>query len=154
MLATIYKPIVEQLVEIAQKYETSYKGEHSYAHDYAYHNAMLAKRNIITYTQDGIVLGYFEVWFLNFEQFGRLVVHAPFNQLDEDIVNGNIAYVANTWIHPDFRKGAVYKILRNRFFNMCNKCEYYCGSALRKKTQPIKVFKVKDLVSKIYKGEK
>jgi len=39
ILAT--KPIVEQLVDIAREYETSYKGSHSYEHDYNYHNAML-----------------------------------------------------------------------------------------------------------------
>ena len=153
MLAIETKPIVEQLVDIAREYETSYKGVHSYTHDYNYHNAMLAKGAIITYLVDGVVLGYFEVWRINYHQFGRLICHDNWNQLDEDITTGNLAYVANTWIHPDFRQGAVYKVLRNRFFAMCNKCEYYCGSALRKRTQPIKVFKVKDLVNKLYKGE-
>lgn len=153
MLAIETKPIVEQLVDIAQQYETSYKGKHHYTHDYNYHNTMLGKDAIITYVEQGIVLGYFEVWFLNFEQFGRLVAHAEFNQLNEDVVNGNMAYVANTWIHPDFRQGAVYKILRNRFFAKCNNKEYYCGVALRKRTQPVKVYKIKDLVNKIYKGD-
>jgi len=57
------------------------------------------------------------------------------------------------FILPEFRKGIVYKVLRNRFFAMNNKCQYYCGVALRKKTQPVKVYKVSDLVNKIYKGE-
>jgi hypothetical protein len=111
---------------------------------------MLGRNAIIIYQQEDMVLGYFEVWLINFEQFGRLVAHAPFNQIDEDIISGNLAYVANTWIHPDFRQGAVYKILRNRFFLKCCKCDFFVGSALRKKTQPIKVFTRLQLHSKLF----
>jgi len=146
------KTIAQQLVDIYYQYETWHTDKLTYEQVLVYHQTMLDKNAIITYQQEGIVLGYFEVWFLTFEQFGRLVAHAPFNQSDEDISKGNLAYVANTWIHPNFRQGAIYKVLRNRFFKMCNHCEYYCGTALRKKTQPIKVYKVKNLVNRLYKG--
>jgi hypothetical protein len=153
MLATTNKTVMEQLADIAVTYEQDYKGVHSWQHEYSYCKSMLDRRRIITYEQKGIVLGYFEVWFINFEQFGRLICHDNFNQLEENISQGNIAYVANTWIHPDFRNGVVYKILRNRFFAKCKHCDYYCGVALRKKTQPVKVYRVKDLVNKLYKGD-
>lgn len=88
MIAVKTKPIVEQLVDIAQKYETSYKGEHDYIHDYNYHNAMLGKGAIITYVRDGVVLGYQETWRINFEQLGRILCQDNWNQLEEDIIMG------------------------------------------------------------------
>lgn len=151
MIAT--QGIVEQLVDIYYKHESWHGEKLSYQEALAYHTKLYNQGNIQVYEKDGIVLGYFEAWFINFEQFGRIVCRLPFSGMGEDILSGKLAYVANTWIHPDFRAGVVYKVLRNRFFNICNKCDYYCGVALRKKTQPVKVFKVSDLKSKLYKGE-
>ena len=152
-METLVKSIASQLTDIYYKYETWHPFKLSYEDALMYHTKLFNQGNIQVYERDGIVLGYFEVWFINFEQFGRLVCHVPFVSMDEDILSGKLAYVAKTWIHPDFRSGVIYKVLRNRFFNMCNHADYYCGSALRKKTQPIKVFKVKDLKSKLFKGE-
>ena len=148
------KTIAEQLTDIYFEYETWHGEKLSYDSALNYHTKLYNQGNIQIYEKDGIVLGYFEVWFINFEQFGRLVCHIPFPAMDEDVISGKLAFVANTWIHPDFRSGVIYKLLRNRFFKMSHHADYYCGSALRKKTQPIKVFKVKDLVNKLYtKGE-
>ena len=143
MIAT--QSIAEQLSEIYFKEEDWHPFKISYEDAIKYHTKLYNQGNIQIYEIGGTVLGYFEVWYINFEQFGRLVAHAPFNQMDEDVISGKLAYVANTWIHPEHRKGVVYKILRNRFFKMSNKCDYYCGTALRKKTQPIKVFQVNKL---------
>jgi len=154
MLILETKPIVEQLTEIYFQYENWHEYKLPIEQVLKYHQTMIDKGAIVVYQQDSIVLGYFEAWLINFEQFGRLVAHAPFNQLLENTTDGNLAYVANVWIHPDFRKGAVYKVLRNRFFVKCNHCEYYCGSRLTKLTQPVKVFKVSELVNKLYKGAK
>jgi hypothetical protein len=151
MIAT--KDIPEQLAQIYIKEENWHLSKMPLEEAIRYHTKLYYQGNIQIYEIEGVVLGYFEVWYINFEQFGRLVAHVPFSGYHENIISGNLAYVANTWIHPDYRKGAVYKILRNRFFKMSNHCTHYCGSALRKKTQPIKVFEVNKLVNKLYKGE-
>jgi hypothetical protein len=153
-METLLKSKVDQLCEIYYKQENWHESKIPYEDAVKYHTKLFNQGNIQIYEIDGIVLGYFEVFFINFEQFGRIVAHAPFNQMDEDVISGKLAYVSNTWIHPDYRKGAVYKILRNRFFKMCNHADYYCGVAVRKTSaQPVKVFQVSKLKSKLYKGE-
>ena len=101
---------------------------------------MIDKGNLLYIEQKGILLGYIEFWFINYEQFGRLVCHEHFSAVHEDTTTGNISYVANTWIHKDYRRSWVYKSLRNLYFKANAHCKYWVGSALRKKSQPIKVF--------------
>ena len=142
---TITKSIAEQLVDIHLKYETHYKDITSYDESLNYHTQMLDKGVILTYKKEGELLGYVEAWKINFEQFGRLVCHVPFKQLQENITDGKIAYVANTFILPEYRNSEVYKILKSKFFEYTKNCDYYCGVALRKKHQPIKVFTKKEI---------
>lgn len=119
-----------------------------------YKKRMISRGNFLTYIEGGKIVGYCEFWRITFEQFGRIICHEPFYTDLEDTTSGNIAYVANTWIHPEWRKGYVYKALRNRFFKENFKCDYFCGEALRKKTQPVKVFKREKLLSALFtKGE-
>ena len=121
----------------------------------AYHRRMYDNGNITICMSGEFVLGYIEVWRVNFEQWGRLVCHAPFDIYEENITDGNIAIVSNMFIRPEFRNGKVYKKLRNDFFKQNSHCDYYVGEALRKKSQPIKVFKRENLSSKLFKtGEK
>ena len=117
-----------------------------------YFEAMIRRGNIIAYHDQNKLLGYVEFWHINFEQFGRLVAKAPFFTLEEDTEHGNLCFVANVWIKPDFRRGMVFKALELLFFKMNNRCEYYCGTALRKRTQPIKVFKRENLCSGLFRG--
>lgn len=116
-----------------------------------YHQGMLDKGNIITYIKDGELLGYVEVWFINFEQFGRLICGDTFIAPFEDTQNGNIAYLANCWIKEEYRRSQVTNLLKIQFFRKCSHCDYFVGEALRKRTQPIKVFKKSELVSRLFK---
>ena len=151
MLCEIDTDIVKQLVEIYFREE--YWQENKMPEDiaYNYHKKLYEQGNIQVFEKDGLVLGYYEVWRINFEQFGRIICHIPFYADSEDVVNGNIAFVANTWIKSEYRNSYVYKVLRNLFFKHNFKCDYYCGEALRKKTQPVKVFKKSELLSKLFK---
>jgi ribosomal protein S18 acetylase RimI-like enzyme len=106
-----------------------------------YFRKLFLQGNIVYYLSelDNELLGYVESWRINFEQFGRLVCHAPFSAYNENVTGGNIAYLANTWIKPEHRRTNVYRVLRLKFFTANYNCEYFVGRALRKKTQPIKV---------------
>ena len=98
------------------------------------------KGRIITVSFAGELLGYVESWRINYEQLGRLVCHQSFDISIEDIEHGDICYLANTTIHPDHKKGWVGKLLTIRFFEQNHGAKYFLGEALRKKTQPWKVF--------------
>jgi len=112
---------------------------------------MLDKGNLIVYVEDGILLGYCEFWRISFEQFGKLICHEKFIAPFENTTDGEICYVANAWIHPDHRQGVVYKRLKSKFFRLNCRCKYFVGQALRKKTQPVKVFKRSGLRSRLFK---
>lgn len=145
------KSIPEQLTDIYLNQENWHNKKLSYEQSVSYFDKLLDKKNILIYEVNDEVLGYVEFWRISFEQFGRLVCHERFCADIENTTDGNICYVANTWIHPDYRNGIIYKMLKRRFFVTNYKCDYFVGEALRKKTQPIKVFKKNDLVSRLFK---
>lgn len=110
-----------------------------------YHRELIRKGNILTVVQGDKLLGYCEFWRINYEQFGRIICGERFSAMGEDVWTGNIAYVANTFIQPEARKKEVYKMLRDRFFEVNKDCAYFVGNARRKKSEPVKVFRVKDI---------
>jgi len=145
--------IVSQLTDIYLNREWWVKEEDKLPIPIAnsYYDKLLKQGNILIAEFDGQVLGYIEVWKINFEQFGRIVCHARFCADGEDILNGNIGYVANVWIDEPYRSSWVTYDLKVKFYNFAHNCEYFCGMATRKRTQPIKVFKKSELHSKLFK---
>lgn len=117
-----------------------------------YHQTMIERGNLI-YEQDnnGKLLGYCEFLRINFEQWGRMVCHAPFYNFDENTTDGNICVVSNIWIHKDYRRSLVFALLKMRFLELNHHCEYFAGEANKKHANIIKVFKKEDLHSKSFR---
>lgn len=113
-----------------------------------YFDYVLSKNCIHTYGTHDNLLGFIESWRLDFQQFGRLICYAPFNIYEENITEGPICYLANIWIHPEHRRGAVIRQFKYDFFRCNMDAEYFVGEAFRKKTQPIKVFKKQEAYKK------
>lgn len=143
--------IVEQLVDIY--YREEWWQSHSMTREQAirYHRKMIETGNLVYYEEDGKVLGYYEAWKLNYEQFGRIICHERFTADGEDVQSGNICYLANVWIDKNYRNSGVFKVLMHIFYRQNYHCEYYVGEALRKKHSPVKVFKRADLKSRLFK---
>lgn len=137
--------IIEQLTNIYYTQEWWQKNKLPFEEAVKYHARLFEKGRIIVYEEEGKVLGYVESWRINYEQFGRIICHNGFSAYLENVNDGNICYVANCWIHPEWRGGNVYKALRLKFFQQNHTCDYFVGEALRKKTQPVKVFKRTDI---------
>ena len=112
-----------------------------------YHQKLLDSGNIITVTDNDTLCGYVEYWRLTYESFGRIICGEPFSAMQEDVQTGWIAYVANTFILPDYRRGKVSRILRDRFIEVNKSCRYFVGEARRHKAGLIKVFKKEDIMS-------
>jgi hypothetical protein len=146
------KDRIEQLIGIYYNEEDWHKNKLSYEEAYKYHDKLYRQGNIFTYEESGIVLGYCEFWRINFEQWGRYVCDAPISGYLEDISSGYICVVNNVWINKEHRRGKVFREMRNKFYRLNADCDYYVGHALRKTaSQPIKVFKRKDLKSRLFK---
>ena len=112
-----------------------------------YHERLLANGNIITVSEGDFLLGYVEVWKISFEQLGRIVAGERFSAYHEDVQTGQIGWVANTYIRPEYRMGNVYKILKKRFFEITESCTHYSGHAVRKSAWMIKMFKKENIMS-------
>jgi hypothetical protein len=140
--------IITQLNEI-YLLETWHKERLSQIEAWKYHDKLLLQGNIITLSDGDILCGYVEQWRISFEQFGRIICGEPFSAMHENVQNGQIAYVANTYIRPEYRNGRVYKMLRDRFFEFNKECTHFCGIARRKKSAPVKVFKREQVLERI-----
>ena len=88
------KPIVEQLVDIYEKYENWHEYKMPYNEAIDYHQFHLDKGNIEVYEENGIVLGYYQRY-----------------------LTGDTCYLTNIYIVDGFRNGKVFKVLYHRFFN-------------------------------------
>jgi len=132
--------MIDQLINIYLEKENWHEYKLPREEAEKYFKRLIGKGRILWVTDNKRIVGYVESWRINYEQFGRIICKETFSAYTEDVETGNIAYVANTWIHPDYR-WEVYKILRNKFFNQNKDCEYFVGDARRKRTGLIKVFK-------------
>lgn len=135
--------IVSQLVEtyFDPAKEFWHKERMSRIEAWKYHEQLLEQGNIITVSDGDRLAGYCEMWRVDFSQFGRIICGEPFAAVHENILNGQIAYVANTFIQPEYRDGKVARMLRDRFFEFNQDCTHFAGTARRKKSEPVKVFK-------------
>lgn len=118
-----------------------------------YHDYILRNGLCITVEDRDVLVGYCEFWRLTHEHFSRIICGERLSPLLNDFKTGYIAYVANTYIKLEYRKGKVARLLRDRFFEANKDCVYFVGIALRKKHQPVKVFKREDIFLEKNKSE-
>jgi ribosomal protein S18 acetylase RimI-like enzyme len=144
MITTV--DIIDELLDVYYKNEYWHQNKMPEEEARKYHKKLLEQGNIIPYVDNGNLLGYVEFWRINFEQFGKIICKVPFSAYLQNVTDGNIAYLANVWINPEFRHSGVIKALKMKFFAANYKCEYFVGEALRKRTQPVKVFKRRDIL--------
>lgn len=139
---------IEQLVDIYLNEETWHGKKLTQEEALFYFETACRKDRIIVVTEHERVVGYVESWRINFEQFGRIVCHQPFDIGAESIEDGPICYLSNIYIRPSHRNSGVIRELRYNFFKQNLGAKYFVGEALRKKTQPIKVFKMQEAYKK------
>ncbi len=106
----------------------------------AYHRVLLSRGNIFYEDEGDKLIGYAEILKINFEQFGKVICKAYFDHMVEDTLQGNIALVQSVWIDKEHRNTNVIKNMKVKFLEFTKDCDYFTGIALRKKTQPVKVF--------------
>ncbi len=120
----------------------------------AYHAHLLDKDAIRFAMAGDRLLAYVAYYRINHEQLGRLVCQEPFNAMTEDIQNGNICYLIDVTVDPDFRNGEVMKSLKKLYFAKNQDCDYFIGHAIyKKRSQPIRVFKRTEFMKRYLRGE-
>lgn len=135
--------LVDQLIDFYYKYDAFQDSYLDREEASGIYQILLDRNRLHLYLDNsGVLLGYGESWRIDYTTFGRIICgHNLYKEISYvDIENGNIAYLANVTIHPEWRKTNVLRMLRNDFFSRNYMCDYFCGWAKRKKTQPVKVF--------------
>ena len=92
------------------------------------------------------VIAYCEVWKINYHQFGRISCGELLYTYDENLNEGNIAYISNLWIKDIHRNTNIIDILNDRFVDKYSGCKYV--ALKRKHGLPYRVYPMKR-ISKI-----
>lgn len=93
-----------------------------------YHQTMIDKQNLICYVENGEILGYYEIWKVNWKQLKSILKNKTFIAPFEDTLSGNICYLANLWVKKDCRKNYVFKKLKRIFNIHTESCDYFVGN--------------------------
>lgn len=117
---------------------------------YTYTARLIEHGNIFYVMDKEKVVGYTEVWKINFEQFGKLICGEPIHASENDVQTGKLGYVANVWIDEAYREkfgnmDGVVKKMRKMYYDFTADCEYHVGQAKRKNAQLVKVFRADKL---------
>ena len=145
--------MIEQLREFYHKYDEGQGGGLNDDELDKYHQNLIDKDRLVTYSIGDALIGYIESWRVSYEQLGRILLGEKFNLTKENINNGSIAYVANITILPDYRKREVLKIMKSEFFRRNYMCDYFVGEAHHnKRVNAFKVYNKQDFYDKYLKG--
>ncbi len=128
--------------------EPWHKNKLSYEEAVEYHNRLLLQGNIIYSILDDKLEGYIEVWKIDYKQLGRLICASKFYVYDENITDGNVAYIANMWIKNEETR----KILFKEFFYKFGECEFLAGERTNR-NNAFKVYNM-DKVKGVLNGQR
>lgn len=137
---------VSELVRIYLEEATHHKTKLKKEVAEEYYEKLLPRVDYVK--SDDRIIGFVESWRLSFSQWGRLVSYAPFDIFEENVEVGPVCYLADIWIKDSYRKSSVLTDLKHKFFTRNEDADYFVGEALRKKSQPIKVFKRQEAFKK------
>jgi ribosomal protein S18 acetylase RimI-like enzyme len=116
----------------------------------AYFIALDHRRNLIVeYDYEFEIIGFIELWRINYEQLGRIIVYGSLDAREENTTDGELCFLANLAIHPEHRHGPVGHLLRNRFFKENYSCTHFCGDSRRRKHHhTFNLYKRNDIITK------
>lgn len=149
-LVEVKNDVLTQLWEIYLRHEDWHTSRLTFDQFCQYTQKLIDDGNIF-YVCDGTkVVGYTEVWKINYSQFGRLVCGENIAAANEDVITGKLAYVANVWSDPLYRErfgkmDGVIKAMRKKYYEFTEGVTYHCGQAKRKNAQLVKVFRADKL---------
>lgn len=106
-----------------------------------YHERLIMQGNILTVVDNDELKAYMEVWKVDYELLGRLMCGVDVYAFDEDIVNGNIAYINNAWVTDVESK----KILEQEFKDKFGQCEFIARKRF-KYSDTFKVYPMRSLI--------
>lgn len=85
-----------------------------------YHSRLISQDNLI-YIWDNGLAAYIEFWKVNKNQMKEIIGNNRWSPIDNNVTSGDMAYVANIWVSPEYRGNKKFKVsLKNLFFHKAN----------------------------------
>ena len=144
--------IPEQITYIYTNLEYWHNNKLSEEQANLYHERLLVNGNILTYVRNDKLYGYLEYWRISSEQLGRIVLGVPILTDVEDISNGPICYINNTYIDYSYRNGEAFEMLSTMLLVKNRDAEFFVACRNNKHAKPIKVYSRNDLIKLYTKG--
>jgi len=116
-----------------------------------YFTRLMMNGNIITYIQDGELLGFIEYWRVNMEQFGRICCNLTLTH-DEDLNSGEICLITRMYIIPDMRNAHTFIHLGSQLLAKNRDADFYAAMQFHKKHKPLQIY-TRDQILKHYRTE-
>lgn len=131
--------IVERLVEIYNEItvESPFKLKGQEALDYF--ERLLMNGNVITYIQDGELLGFIEFWRLSYDQWGRICSNLTLTH-DEDLIEGPVCLITRMWIKQDLRNGEAFLYLGRIFLDKNKDTTHFAAQQPLKRHKPLQIY--------------
>ena len=95
--------------------------------------------NVITYVQDGELLGFIEFWRLDFSQWGRICANMTLTH-DENLTEGPVCLISGMWIKQDLRNGETFLFLGRTFLEKNKDAEHFSAMQAHKHHKPLQVY--------------
>jgi ribosomal protein S18 acetylase RimI-like enzyme len=136
---TLCNDVTEQLVQV---YLTNdyYERSLSELQIRRYYSKMVRHGRVSYEVKDNLLIGFIESWRLNYEQLGRCICFKNFSAIEEDVSEGNIAYIADIWVHPDYRGTDVCDRLVQSFAELNLDADYYVSERIKSKVKYVRVY--------------
>jgi len=104
-----------------------------------YHTKLINQGNII-YIRDKHLIAYLEYWRITEAQLKEILQDETWSAYLNDVTIGDISYVANIWIHPDYRRNKLIdRGLKRIYIDRSKDCQKYVWQRNRI-GKPMKLF--------------
>lgn len=104
--------IIAQLIKVYMTEEWWHSERLSLEDSWKYFKCLLMKGNLIYREDDGMLVAYAEVYYITPKQLKKLSDDEPFPVLEENITDGDIAYVQNLWIKEGYRGNGMLRSMK------------------------------------------
>lgn len=127
--------IIEQLIEIHYTHE-AWHGNMSKKSASDYFSTLMERGNLLISFDGEKVTGYAEAWKLSYAKFGYYMLSEYFDINKLSTVSGEVCFIANICILPEYRKTGVIKDLLKQAREYGSDCLYFAGRSTLKSRKP------------------
>lgn len=121
--------IIHQLSRIRIMHE-EWNSDHDPLDVYEHFTILLDRGNLAISFDDDYIVGYAEMWKLNYAKFGYYIMNGYYDIERLSTTEGNICVVANVCIIPEYRGSYVMADIVSQVRSYAEDCDYIVGTGI------------------------